>query len=88
MRVKDVTLRGAAERNYQVSWTQKVFESHLRDSGYIAKSAGNGKVTNWFHKDGSKSFTTRSFSSSTDGPSAEMHIQGEVAAKIRFEKEK
>lgn len=88
MRVQDVTKRGAGERNYSVNWTQKQFESHLKDNGYKPELSKSGTVTNWIDPNGNKVFTTRGFSKSTDGPSAEMHINGEVAAKIRFVTEK
>ncbi len=86
LRVQDITRQGAAERNYRVNWTQGQFEGHLKANGYTSQSSKDGKVTNWFDEDGNKAFTTRSFSKSA-GASAEIHVKGEVAAKIRFEEE-
>jgi RHS repeat-associated protein len=84
MRVTDTTAAGAGQKNYNVSWTQSQFESHLSSNGYTMTQ--RGPVNLWTDKGGQKVFTTRSFSKS-GGATGELFHSGQNSpvAKFRFD---
>lgn len=85
MRVKDISKPGAKEPNFQIDWSKSQFEKHLEDNGFsaVTKETKKGPI-GIFSKNGEKEFTTRDFSTSTDGPTGEIFRSGDIAAKIRF----
>lgn len=84
MRLLDITARGAKMPNYQASWTLRQFEDHLDGAGFTSQV--NGPVKLWFDPAGTKTFSTRTFSTSTNGATGELYRAGQkgAAAKVRF----
>jgi hypothetical protein len=66
----DVTKNGATMPNYKTDLSRSEFESQLSQLGWAKEPSKDGEATN-YKKDGAK-YSIRSFSNSTEGPTAEF----------------
>jgi RHS repeat-associated protein len=79
--IEDSTNPGSIP-NIRTDVSKAEFESNLTDNGFPQSTSKDGQV-NIFVKDDSK-YTTRDFSNSTGGPTAEAFSAGELKSKIRL----
>jgi hypothetical protein len=68
--------------NIETDVPQSEFEQNLIDNGFNKSKSKDG-IVNIFTK-GDKKYTTRDFSNSTDGPTAEVFSNNNKLAKIRL----
>ena len=81
-KIEDATRPGSVP-NIQTDVSKTEFESNLVNNGFSQSTSKDGKV-NVFIKEDQK-YTTRNFSESTNGPTAESYSGGELTSKIRLE---
>jgi len=80
--IEDITEPGARTPNIRTDVPRSEFEDNLLDSGFTKGTSKDQKV-NIFTK-GDKKFTTRDFSNSTNGPTADVFKNGDPKSKIRL----
>ncbi len=82
--IKDITKPGSKLPNIKTDAPKSEFEKNLLGDGFSQSTipTKNGPI-NVFNK-GEKKFTTRSFSNSTDGPTAEVFKNNRPLSKIRL----
>jgi hypothetical protein len=59
-----------------------VFEKNLLDNGFTKSTSKDGNVN--IFTNGNKKYSTRGFSKSTDGPTAEVFKNNQPVSKIRL----
>ncbi len=82
---KDITDPRSKLSNIQTDVTKQEFENNLIDNGYLKSISKDGNVS-IFTKDETK-YTTRSYSKSTNGPTAEVFKNNKPTKKIRLGEE-
>ncbi len=80
--IEDITKLGSKLPNIKTDVPKSEFEKNLLDNGFTKSLSKNGKV-NIFTKADTK-YTTRDFSKSTDGPTAESFKNNQPTSKIRL----
>ena len=81
-KIDDITKPGSKLPNIKTDVPKSEFETSLLDSGFTKSTSKDGSVTIFIN--GEKKYTTRNFSKSTDGPTAEVFINNKPVAKIRL----
>ena len=80
-----ITKPGSKITNIKTNVPKSEFEKNLAGSGFTKSTSKDG-VVNVFTK-GDKKVTTREFSKSTNGPTAEVFMNNRPTSKIRLEDE-
>ncbi|WP_419608410.1 hypothetical protein [Thiolapillus sp.] len=80
--IEEITTPGSKLRNFKTDVSISEFEKNLLGNGF-AKSTSRDGVVNIFMK-GNKKYTTRVFSNSTGGPTAEVFKSNRPISKIRL----
>jgi RHS repeat-associated protein len=80
--VEDVTISGSKLPNIKTDVPKSEFEKNLIENGF-SKSTSKDGLVNILTK-GDKKYSTRDFSKSTDGPTAETFINNVPVSKIRL----
>jgi len=81
-KIEDVTKPGSRLSNYKTDVPKSEFEKNLIENGFSKSTSKDGNV-NIFTK-GDTKYTTREFSKSTDGPTAEVFQNNRPISKIRL----
>ena len=79
---EDITKSGSKLFNFNTDVTKIEFEQNLLDNGFTKSTSKDGNV-NIFTK-GDTKYTTREFSKSTGGPTAEVFNGNKPVSKIRL----
>ena len=79
-KIEDATNPGSRLPNIKTDVPKSEFEKNLLDNGF--SKSKNGKVDIFIK--GDKTYSTRDFSKSTDGPTAEVFKNGRPVSKIRL----
>lgn len=78
----DITKPGSKLPNYKTDVPKSEFEKNLLDNGFSKSTSKDGMVNVFTKAD--KKYTTRSFSNSTNGPTAEVFVNNSPVSKIRL----
>ena len=81
-KIDDITKPGSKLPNIKTDVPQSEFEKNLLDNGFSKSTSKDGNVN--IFTSGDKKYTTRDFSKSTAGPTAEVFIHNKPVSKIRL----
>lgn len=81
-KIDDITKPGSKLPNIKTDVSKSEFEKNLLNNGFAKSTSKDGSVN--IFSSGNKKFTTRGFSKSTDGPTAEVFRNNRPISKIRL----
>ena len=81
-KINDITKPGSKLPNIKTDVPKGEFEKNLMDNGFTKSTSKDGSVN--IFTNGDKKYTTRDFSKSTDGPTAEVFRNNQPTSKIRL----
>ncbi|RZR04097.1 hypothetical protein D8T43_21285, partial [Vibrio vulnificus] len=81
-KIDDITKPGSKLPNIKTDVPKSEFEKNLMDNGFTKSTSKDGSVN--IFTNGDKKYTTRDFSKSTDGPTAEVFKNNQPTSKIRL----
>jgi len=83
--IDNITKPSSRLPNIKTDVPKSEFEKNLIDNGFTKSTSKDGNVN--ILTNGDKKYTTRDFSKSTDGPTAEVFKNNQPVSKIRLEDE-